>query len=501
MSNRALIIGIGTYPPGISTLPAVPFDVDAIADLLGSSNGSFRRDQIRVLPGGSAQRQSVIDELRDIFRGVQPEDTIFVYIAGHGCLDANGEYYFVPYDTKLVDLSNTAVPLREIKSMFDQSRSERILLWLDFCHSGGILARKLEAPENASAVVERTLRITQGLGKVIMCACTADQSAYESANHGHFTKYLVEGLRGAASNSNGEVTANSLHDYIDQQMGSARQRPMFFGEMTGRIVLMHSRSASSPPKAAPAEADASHLVVTDSGSWVLIDDLLVEATSVKQRADGEIAVTIPSESAEDDARIRALKPERAWGSRAVAFAHRNDGFIVRVSSIESESMAQGASWTLTLKAEATEYGGGISHDVGLQADGKSYSADKIAEMRAGRLLLNDPPSEGSTRQHGGRINLLESFIQGMGTQFPVTDCIFKKFSSGFRSDPERTMQMARLAAIYALKASQVFEQITELRLGPLHNGKLHVRCRGKRRDQFVGQSPTALKIEGDCPLD
>jgi hypothetical protein len=75
-----------------------------------------------------------------------------------------------------------------------------------------------------------------------MCACTADQGAYEDKPHGYFTRYLIEGLNGAASNSQGEVTANSLHDYIDSKMGSIRQRPMFFGNQTGRIVLMKSRN-------------------------------------------------------------------------------------------------------------------------------------------------------------------------------------------------------------------------------------------------------------------
>ena len=35
------------------------------------------------------------------------------------------------------------------------------------------------------------------------------------------------------------MTASSLYDFIDRRMGSDRQRPMLFGQMTGRIVLMH----------------------------------------------------------------------------------------------------------------------------------------------------------------------------------------------------------------------------------------------------------------------
>ncbi len=37
----------------------------------------------------------------------------------------------------------------------------------------------------------------------------------------------------------GKVTVNSLYDFIDRKMGSDRQRPMMFGQMTGRIALSH----------------------------------------------------------------------------------------------------------------------------------------------------------------------------------------------------------------------------------------------------------------------
>ena len=56
--------------------------------------------------------------------------------------------------------------------------------------------------------------------------------------HGLFMDSLLRGPgRGA---NHGEVTINSLYDYIVRQMVSDRQRPMMFGQMTGRVVLMHS---------------------------------------------------------------------------------------------------------------------------------------------------------------------------------------------------------------------------------------------------------------------
>ena len=97
-----------------------------------------------------------------------------------------------------------------------------------------------EAEPDDREVISRALEVVQGQGKLIIAACTPGQKAYESAavGHGLFTDALLRGLKGEAANK-GEVTINSLFDYIDKQMGSDRQRPMMFGQMTGRVVLMH----------------------------------------------------------------------------------------------------------------------------------------------------------------------------------------------------------------------------------------------------------------------
>ena len=93
--------------------------------------------------------------------------------------------------------------------------------------------------------------------------------------------------------------------------------------------------------------------------------------------------------------------------------------------------------------------------------------------------------------------MLEHFVQGMGSHFAVTESIFTAFTKELLSDPSVAMKKARLAAIFALKASQVFEQVVELRLGPLADGKLHVLCEGRRRDRYANQQPTVFRIEGD----
>jgi uncharacterized caspase-like protein len=237
--ERALVIGISDYPPPIRKLPAVANDVREVAKLLGSDKGQFPAQNVRSLADGQATRKAVLEAMESTFSDVEPDDAVFAYLAGHGAV-VGGEYYFVAHDTTAQGIAAAGVPLNRVKAAFDSSPSQRAFLWLDFCHSGGIIPRDLGAEPDDRDVIHRTLEVAEGQGKLIIAASTPAQSAWESSHVGHglFTDALLRGLKGEAAHK-GEVTINSLFDYIDKQMGSNRQRPMMFGQMTGRVVLMH----------------------------------------------------------------------------------------------------------------------------------------------------------------------------------------------------------------------------------------------------------------------
>ena len=237
--ERALVIGISDYPPPIRKLPAVANDVREMAKLLSSDQGQFPSQNVRSLADGEATQKAVLEAIESTFSGLQADDAVFAYMAGHGAV-VGGEYYFIAHDTTAQGIAINGVPLKRIKEAFDASLSQRAFLWLDFCHSGGIIPRDLEAGPDDREVISRTLEVVQGQGKLIIAACTPSQSAWESAavGHGLFTDALLRGLKGEAANK-GEVTINSLFDYIARQMSSDRQQPMMFGQMTGRVVLMH----------------------------------------------------------------------------------------------------------------------------------------------------------------------------------------------------------------------------------------------------------------------
>ena len=521
--NRALIIGISDYPAPVSKLPAVAADVREIGKLLASPKGTFRGQVVDVLTDAQATRPRVLNALEAVFRSAGPGDTVFVYMAGHGAIaaDGGGAYYFVTHDVAPGNLAATAVPLVTVKRLFDECRSRQVLLWLDFCHSGGIIPRRLGRPaEDDNQVIARELKVVQGDGKLIFAACTPEQYAWEDAalGHGLFTASLLSGLRGDAASA-GEVTASSLYDYIDRQMGSGRQRPMMFGHQAGRLVLMHydadpkaKKSQATGQGAAPqkpaspkpgrtkgvAAGSGSGRAVDSSGDWCLLGDAFFRTKAVRRDRGGAIAVDIPSGTADTDAALGRLRPVRFGGARSVGFAHLNDALLVRVEHVESVSTGGQQVWTVALRPEDAHYGGGLM-EMGYGAGQRHYSADDLARLRAGRILLNDPPPRPPVRHGLDPDATLEGLIQGLGTAMPAKACVIQTVYKEYGRSRE-FLKLARLACILQLKASGVVEEVLGLALGPVRQESVHVRFRGRRARAASNVEPPVIEVEGDCPL-
>ena len=187
-----------------------------------------------------ATSEKVIEAIEATFSKVKADDAVFAYMAGHGEVVA-GEYYFIAHDTTAQGIAIQRRPAQEDQGRRSTPRrASGPSCGSTSAIAGGSSPVTFGTEPDDREVISRALEVVQGQGKLIVAACTPGQKAYESAavGHGLFTDALLRGLKGEAANQ-GEVTVNSLFDYIDKQMGSDRQRPMMFGQMTGRVVLMH----------------------------------------------------------------------------------------------------------------------------------------------------------------------------------------------------------------------------------------------------------------------
>lgn len=499
---KALVIGVSQYPNPDWELPAVTGDVREIAKLLGSKYGSFQEDNVELLTDESATKDAVIDAIKRTLKTASEDDTVFIYLAGHGSADTGtGLYYFIPYDADPYRLDTSAVRLDEVRKEFENCPSKRAFMWLDFCHSGGIIERDLKKCEDDKQLIERTLEVVKGEGKLIFAACAAEQKAAESQllGHGLFTSSLLNGLRGEAA-AQGEVTANSLFDYIDRTMGNDRQSPMQFGHMRGRVVLMHYNDV--PVEKNRTQTEVGSGKVSSSGKWLMLGSSFFESQSVDENMDGEITIVMETSSAEEEAVVRRLRPDKFGQSNPIPFAHGNNGVLTTVKNLESSSSGDSQIWTVTLKPEDFEYGG-ARLEMAYQTNQGHHTPEDFARMRASRLLLNDPPAnvDAGNMSDIERINhsMMENFIRGMNSPAEVQDCAIHMIYRSIGDKPEFLI-FARLLAVYLIRCASIAEEILELSLGPVHDQVVDVKFRGRRRRKYQNVDPAIIEIEGECSL-
>ncbi len=499
--QRALIIGVSDYPNPTLRLPNVAADVREMAKLLSSKRGTFEAQGITVLTDKDATRQAVSANLQALLKGASDSETIFVYLAGHGASTGDA-YYYVPYDGDPGQLETTAVPLHDVKRLFDGCASRRLFLWLDFCHSGGITVRGGSIPD--STALTRAISAVNGSGKIIVAACSSSQFAYEhpDAGHGFFTHALLRGLKGEARSIHGDVTAPSLYEFIVRQVKHAAQQPVFFGQMEGLIVLMKSGRGSAEMNA-PVRRNRPARVKQprqqQSGPWVLLGNSFFQSSNVQHNSDGTIRLTVTPRNSSDEAALASLRPPRYGGADKLPFAVNNEAHLVRTNEVRAETSDQGQVWTLSLKVEGDDLCG-TGLESSLTVDGKSYSADEIAELRARRLLLGDVPFRSPKGSNFGASTLLDAMIEGPNAKHPVKECVVRTVYQQYGDQPH-WKSLARLAAVYLLKATATVRHVLQLDFGPVRAGQMAVRFRGLRASRYSNASPTAITFSGTCSID
>ena len=221
------------------------------------------------------------------------------------------------------------------------------------------------------------------------------------------------------------------------------------------------------------------------------------AQTVRTNKDGSITLVISPDDGEQVANLDGLRPGPYGGGSTLPFAWNNDAGSARVKDVESE-MAEGRHvWTITLTPRDGGSGGGFT-EMSINTGGKTYSADDIAKLRAGRILLNDPPERSDHNYGFDTDSFLESSIRGSSDRCDVRVSPIRSVYAEHRQNPN-WKHYARLQAVYMLKVSGTVDHILELNFGAVRSGGLPVRFRG-RRDRLGSEKSTFIEITGVCPL-
>lgn len=182
----------------------------------------------------------------DLRRKADRKDTVIIFFAGHGAPYPDKtsqdpdqiEKYLLPVDAERDSLYSSAIQMDDIADILSRLQAERVVFIADTCYSGASGGRTLLANRGFRAQMSDHFleRLATGKGRVILAACEPGELAREDDDkqHGLFTYYLLEGLKGPADmDHDGSITTDEIYSYLDRNIPRASdqsQHPVKKGE-------------------------------------------------------------------------------------------------------------------------------------------------------------------------------------------------------------------------------------------------------------------------------
>jgi formylglycine-generating enzyme required for sulfatase activity len=258
----ALLVGVNRYHhPKLKPLQYAENDATALADVLGKAGYEVVVLTGAARPKGLRPTKANIEaRLRQVLRKCRPGDTVVVALAGHGLHFAGkDDSYFCPSDARpFGDETDSLVSLKKVYAELEKSFAGVKLLLVDACRDDPRAGRGSRGIDGDTAP-----RPPSGVGALF--SCRSGQRAFEDdeLKHGVFFHYVLKGLRGAAKDSDNEVTFLSLASYVTRHVSrdvpkrmGARQEPSLNArELAGSAVLLALADAGSRPERADSRVE------------------------------------------------------------------------------------------------------------------------------------------------------------------------------------------------------------------------------------------------------
>jgi hypothetical protein len=241
LPRRALLIGIDTYPAGITPLRTAANDARAVAALLAGQHGHT----VRCLLNGEATASAILAELTEA-AGALPEAAGFLlYFAGHGVALGDGrdgpQGYLLAADARAGD-ETTWLSMGPLREVIERFACRHLLVVLDCCFAGSF---RWSSTRDAMLVGHplydsQYARFLDGEAWLALTSAAHDQRAADALPgrrdtrgdatadaHSPFAAALLDGLAGAADTTraghapDGVITATELYQFLFDRLASA----------------------------------------------------------------------------------------------------------------------------------------------------------------------------------------------------------------------------------------------------------------------------------------
>lgn len=216
-----LAVGVDQYRVSSLNLRFAVADARTFAETVRANASSlFREVQVTSLFDAQATRANLVRELERLAREVRPQDTFFLYIAGHGVRSGiDDRFLFLPHDVAPLNsweaVTRTAMDEATLIGALARIPARNGFLFMDTCYSGKITADALA-------------NVSHETGRFLLTASTSVQEALDSYNNqnGVFGHAVKEALSGrAARDEQGVISALAVGEYVARRVGQlAREK-------------------------------------------------------------------------------------------------------------------------------------------------------------------------------------------------------------------------------------------------------------------------------------
>lgn len=184
-----LVAGVDKYRTGINPLNFAVADARAVGRAIKAQVPATYGDAKLVeLYDEDASYEKLVTALKGIAAEARPEDTVLIYLSGHG-ITIDKRYYFVTQNVSSVaSIPQTAFGEATLVDSMAAIRARNGMVFLDTCHAGAF------SLDSASQIAHES-------GRYVLAASASVEEALDSYdNHnGVFATAVLRGLKGAAA--------------------------------------------------------------------------------------------------------------------------------------------------------------------------------------------------------------------------------------------------------------------------------------------------------------
>jgi uncharacterized caspase-like protein len=243
-------IGVSEFTDKSMNLSYAAKDANDLASLLSSKTDLYQEIDVQKFTNQQATRDNILLAKAKLMKsGVN--DEVIVFVASHGLLDANLDYYIATHNVNFANPSLAGLKYEALESLLDGIPARKKLLLIDACHSGEVdkeegIATNVELPQTEQGVKARGFKkltntnqnvglsnsfelmkdlfadLRKGTGTVVISSASGKEFAFESSEwtNGVFTYSLLEGLKSGKADLNKDksVQVSELRDYVSQRV-------------------------------------------------------------------------------------------------------------------------------------------------------------------------------------------------------------------------------------------------------------------------------------------